>query len=198
MTKTQRSKKSAWHEVYKLYEKAAPPSRKKSVLAICDYKPTQESSPTIQFTHQYLLACCRRIWVLLPHSGSRMGILAAERYYEGKLDWKQVCRIDWYSEGTAFSFDYRKGDDDPAIAKYVDRIRFNIQAAEQTLVPPRTIEPSEIPALLQRTAYFANTALMFPSIKMSDKYARQRFERDGDLMPLELFETMQNQWTIDT
>ncbi|MEN7344377.1 MAG: hypothetical protein AAAFM81_15605 [Pseudomonadota bacterium] len=145
-------------------------------------------SAEVSSVHKYLLACCRRIWPLIPESGSRMGVEAGEKYCRGEISWKEARETDWHSEGSAFIFAYNE-DDDPAVAPYIAQISQDRAAIERLLVPASSFASQSVRELLTDAAYFANFALCYPAIRFG-KQSKKQLQSYGKFMPLELFEAM--------
>ena len=142
---------------------------------------------SVSHIHKYLLACCRRIWVLLPHSDSRRGIVAAERYYKGEISWQQVKKTDRYSEAAAFHFDYCDKND-PLLLKQIEQLSTNLEVAGSILVPPTVIacDQAAITTLFKDAAYFANISLNYPEMSFGKNH-KEHWKSNGKFMPLSLF-----------
>lgn len=123
--------------------------------------------------HRYLLACCRRIWRILPDESSRLGVDVAERRFLGKASREEFRRARWHCEGAAFGIDY---DSDPARTQ---RLVAQTQAIPREelaalLFPPETADRIETKELLKRAAYFAHFACDYPQrrlVRVPDSYA---------------------------
>jgi hypothetical protein len=140
----------------------------------------------LRLIQRYLLACCRRIWKLLPMEGSRRGVEVAERYLDGHATKEEFGIAEWNAEGAAFFIDHYENDfsflkhdlaareDDLRYAAEVKtRVEQMIREIEaipveelQSLVRP---VPSDAPLsafhLLESAAYFVDTAMNYPGIK---------------------------------
>lgn len=68
--------------------------------------PQHDLSKLQRQLHRYYLACGRAIWRLLPQEDSRLGIEVGEQYLAGKVNDKELNRVNWYVEGAAFTIDY--------------------------------------------------------------------------------------------
>jgi hypothetical protein len=137
---------------------------------------------------KYLLACCRRIWPLIPDSGSRRGVAAGEKYCRGEFTWEGVQEADWYSEASAFLFDYFD-ENDPQVASFIAQVSQDRDKIERLLVPAYSFHQQSVRELLKDAAYFANFALMYPGIRFG-KNSKRQLEIYGKFMPLELFEAV--------
>ncbi len=113
--------------------------------------------------HRYYVACCRRIWRLLPQEGSRRGIEVAERYLVGHATDDELSKVNWDCEGAAFNINYDCEPD--AIRRWVADVRA-IPAAEMVamLNLPGTLPEVDARELLLRAAYFADFAMIYPHL----------------------------------
>jgi len=169
----QECKESSWEIIFLLRENG--------------YLKDPESMTMIQ---KYLLECCRRIWDLIPDSGSRKGVEAAEKLCRGEISWNVAIDTDWYSEGSAFLFEYGK-DTDPEIAYYIGQINLQRTTIGSLLVPPTYMGSINIRELLMEAAYFANTALNYPGISYGTTQSHEQSMRDiSKFLPLDLFNIM--------
>jgi len=115
--------------------------------------------------HRYFLACCRRIWSLLPHEESRRGVEVSERYLADKATDADVKEVVWYVEGVAFLLDY---DSDPAeVERLVEKARAIPETERRSVLhPPDSFADLSLREVLKRAAYFAHYASnyhhMFP------------------------------------
>jgi hypothetical protein len=75
----------------------------------------------VPMLHRYFVACCRRIWRLLPQEASRRGIEVAERYLAGKATDEELSEVNWHVEGAAFNIDYNCERE--AIERWVAEVR---------------------------------------------------------------------------
>jgi hypothetical protein len=111
--------------------------------------------------HRYLIACCRRIWRLLPDKGSRLGIEVAERFVEGEASVRKLRKTAWYAEESAFTIDY--DTDPPAVQRWIEQTRAIARHELAALLyPPDLADELDIRRLLMRAAYFAHFAASFP------------------------------------
>jgi hypothetical protein len=122
-----------------------------------------EEAALVPQLHRYFVACCRRIWRLLPQQGSRRGIEVAERYLAGAATDEELSAVNWDAEGAAFNIDYNC--DPEAIERWVAEVRaIPPQEMAALLDPPgvgRDLEPRQ---LLKRAAYFADYAMIYPHL----------------------------------
>src|SRR4051812_20853220 len=70
--------------------------------------------------HGYYLACCRRIWKLLPSEDSRRGVEAGERYLCGQIDDDELDRINWHAEAVPYRIEGDIGSE--VIARWVEEV----------------------------------------------------------------------------
>jgi hypothetical protein len=131
----------------------------------------RESTPTqdglidlARAFHRYYLASCRGIWKLLPQEESRRGVELAEQFLAGEVSGEELRKYNWHVEGAAFCIDYNT--DPEAIDRWVAEVRAIPEAELRVMLhPPETaleIEPRE---LLLRAAYFADYAMIYPSLR---------------------------------
>lgn len=147
-------------------------------------------SNSMTIIQKYLLECCRRIWDLIPDSGSRKGVEAAEKLCREEITWEEAIETDWYSEGSAFLFEYGEATD-PEISEYIGQINLKRTTIGSLLVPPAYMGTIEIKELLMEAAYFANTALNYPGISYGTSKSHEQSMRDiSKFLPLDLFEIM--------
>jgi hypothetical protein len=118
----------------------------------------------VPLIHRYLLACCRRIWQLLPDADSRRGIETAEQYLIGVTTCDELKDVNWYVEGVAFNIDYNCDPD--SIEQWMQRLRL-IPGEEMAamLHPPGVALDVDARVLLERAAYFAHYATMYPNFR---------------------------------
>jgi hypothetical protein len=113
--------------------------------------------------HRYFVACCRRIWRLLPQEDSRRGIEVAEQYLAGTVTGEELSEVNWYVEGAAFNIDYNC---DPAsIQRWVEEIEaLPPEEMAAMLNPPGVVPGIDARDLLLRAAYFADYAMIYPRL----------------------------------
>ncbi len=125
-----------------------------------DAKDGGEPTFTLRM-HRYLVACCRRIWKLLPQEGNRRGIEVAECYLTGWATDTELQRVSWGSEGAAFIIDYNCYPD--SIKKWVDDVQaLPPDELANMLIPPGAILEINARHLLLQAAYFADLAARYP------------------------------------
>ena len=112
--------------------------------------------------HRYLLACCRSIWPLLPQEPSRRGIELAEQWIDGAVSTEELNKFNWHVEAAAFNVDYNVEPD--RIEQWVDDLRAN-DSYRHLLHPPKAADAVDPRELLKRAAYFADYAMIYPSLK---------------------------------
>jgi hypothetical protein len=113
--------------------------------------------------HRYYLACCRVIWKLLPQEESRRGVELAEQFVDGKVSDEEIRKYNWHVEGAELCIDFNTEPE--AIDCWVAEIRALTEAELRSMLHPpeaaQLIEPRE---LLKRAAYFADYAMIYPSL----------------------------------
>jgi hypothetical protein len=123
-----------------------------------------EQADLQRLLQRYALACCRRIWRLLPHNGSRAGVEVAERFLEGLATREEVNWAEWSSEGAAFSFEY---DPHPEIiVTWCDEVaRIPPEELAALIHSPRPKDDLSPLSLLIHAAYFAHNAMWYPTVE---------------------------------
>jgi len=153
------------------------------IIYLLNSKGLLKKKENMDQVHRYLVECAKRIWILIPDSGSRKGVLAAEQFLNGLIDWETAYEADWYSEASAFLFDYSESTE-PKVKAYVGLIAAKLSDCEELLCPPETID--NIQELLKNAAYFANKALCYPVVKFGTNQ-RESMRNYGIFMPANLF-----------
>ena len=113
--------------------------------------------------HRFYLASCRGVWRLLPQDGSRYSVELAERFLAGVATAQEVNEANYYAEGAAFCIDYDTAPQE--IARWVEEVRAIPDAELRSMLhgaeAADEVEPRE---LLKRAAYFADYAMIYPSL----------------------------------
>lgn len=113
--------------------------------------------------YSFYLASCRNIWQLLPQEESRKGIELAEQFIAGEILWEQVSEYNWNTEGAAFLIDYDTEPD--LIAEWVKEVESIPDSSMAELLNlQENRERPEPRKLLLNAAYFADHAMIYPSI----------------------------------
>ena len=112
--------------------------------------------------HRFYLACCRSIWPLLPQEPSRKGIELSEQWLEGDVSNEELNKFNYYVEGAAFNIDYNVEPD--KIDEWIANLRKN-DSYRHLLFPPEAADQVTPRELLKRAAYFADYAMVYPSLK---------------------------------
>jgi hypothetical protein len=63
-----------------------------------------------RLTQRYLLACCRRIWRLLPDESSRQSVKVAERHNLGRATREEWEKAKYVAEGAYLNLQLNDGD----------------------------------------------------------------------------------------
>ncbi len=111
--------------------------------------------------HRYYLACCRSIWPLLPQESSRRGVELAEHWLEGTVSTEELNQFNYYVEGAAFNIDYNSEPE--KIEVWITQLRSS-DSHRNLLHPPETADQLEPREILKRAAYFADYAMIYPSL----------------------------------
>lgn len=107
---------------------------------------------------RYCLACCRRIWRLLPQEASHAGIEVAERFVDGLATRAELGQAEWLAEGAAFKID---NDSEPeSIALWCDQVsRIPPEELDAMIHSPRPEDDLSPRGLLKHAAYFADISM---------------------------------------
>lgn len=113
--------------------------------------------------HRFYLASCRRIFALLPETGSRGGVEMGEKFLAGETSADDVKRFTWHTEAAAFEFDYNLHPNHtaPLIAAVREMPKPELRLL---LNPPEAADEVEPRDLLKRAAYFADYAMIYSSL----------------------------------
>jgi hypothetical protein len=114
--------------------------------------------------HRFYLASCRGIWPLLPQEASRRGVELSEQFLAGEATAEELSKYNWHTEGAAFCIDYNTAPED--IARWVAAVRTLPEGELRAMLhPPETADQVELRELLKRAAYFADYAMIYPSLR---------------------------------
>ncbi len=137
-----------------------------AMLAVLWEAHVDEDATFARRMHCYLLACCRRIWRLLPQEDSRRGIEVAERYLMGAATVEELQAVKWYVEGAAFNIDYNVNPE--SIQRWVEDVQsLPARGLAAMLSPPGDIVGVDARELLLKAAYFADLASNYPFSRVS-------------------------------
>lgn len=132
-----------------------------------------EEADLDRLLHRYCLACCRRIWRLLPHEVSRAGVEVAERFIEGLATEDELSRAEYEAEGGAFTFDHNP--DAEVIGRWADEAsQIPREELEAMIHAPRPEDDLTPRGLLMHAAYFADHAIGYPWISHKESIERYR------------------------
>ncbi len=113
--------------------------------------------------YQFYLESCSNIWDLLPQEESRKGIELAQEFASGKVSWDAVSEYNWHTEGAAFFIEYNSNPDKIAVwCKDVESIPQ--KKINKMINAKETMEITNARDVLLNAAYFADHAMMYPSI----------------------------------
>jgi hypothetical protein len=144
-----------------------------------------EEADLNRLLQRYCLACCRKIWQLLPHEASRAGVEVAERFLEGLATRDEFGKAEWQAEGAAlligFNSDpkevsslkaraavdnYDINSDFDAIARWAEEIaRIPPEELAAMIHSPRPEDDLSPLGLLVHAAHFVDTAMCYPGIR---------------------------------
>ena len=132
-----------------------------------------EEADLDRLLHRYCLACCRRIWRLLPQEESRAGIEVAERLVDGLATRDEFARAEWLAEGAAFTID--QDSEHESIASWCDEVsRIPPEEFDAMIQSPRPGDDLSPRSLLEHAAYFVDTAMCYPGIGPKESIERYR------------------------
>lgn len=113
--------------------------------------------------HRYYLASCRSVWRLLPQEASRHGVELAERFLVGGATAEEVSAANWDTEGAAFRIENNSVPQ--KIARWVEGVRAIPDAELRSMLHvPGAADEVEPRELLERAAYFADFAMLYPCL----------------------------------
>jgi hypothetical protein len=122
-----------------------------------------ETADLVRVLHRFYLASCRGIWKLLPQEASRRGVELAEQFIVGRASAGELNEFNYHVEGAAFRIAYNTEPE--AIDQWAAQVRAIPEAELRSMLHPPSvaseIEPWE---LLKRAAYFADYAMIYPSL----------------------------------
>ncbi len=113
--------------------------------------------------HRFYLISCRGIWKLLPQEESRRGVEMSELWLSGTITDQELSKYNWHVEGAAFRIDYNAVPED--IERWVAEVRALPEADLQSMLHrSETTDAVEARELLKRAAYFADYAMIYPTL----------------------------------
>jgi len=140
-----------------------------------------EEADLDRIIQRYCLACCRRIWPLLPQEESRAGVEVAERFIDGLATRDEFARAEWLAEGAAFAFDF---DTEPeSIARWCDEVsRLPPEELSAMIHSPRPEDDLSPRGLLSHAAYFADGAMCYHSLMPKESIESYRLFLSAPLL----------------
>ncbi|WP_165250916.1 hypothetical protein [Paludisphaera soli] len=125
-----------------------------------------------RLVQRYLLACCRRIWPLLPHEGSRQGVEALDRFVQGRATDRDYS-ASYFAEGAAFYFEYNPGSE--KVVGWCDRVtRLSPRELDAMIQSPRPGDDLSPRGLMMHAAYLVDSALCYPGLRPKESIERYR------------------------
>jgi hypothetical protein len=132
-------------------------------MGYCMNSGAVEVDSTFETTmHRFYVACCRRIWRLLPDQETQKGVEVAEQWLDGNTSDSELDDRDYHVEGAAFGIDYKSSPDE--LNRWISCVD---AIPESELVALLGIQMAERPdsyELLKSAAYFAHYAIMYPAM----------------------------------
>ena len=148
-----------------------------------EWSKSSSDVETTRKMHEFYVACSRRIVRLLPHEESRRGVESAEDYLAGIATWEELSDQNWLAEGAAFTFDFNSEPE--RISKWVAEIESIPKEEMRKLLNGHYSETCfDAANVLQRAAYFAEGAMLFPSF--SNKTSPRAL--DAAFLSIDVFE----------
>ena len=112
--------------------------------------------------HRFYIACCRRIWPLLPDKESRNGVEVAEQWLDGHLSDSALNECDYHVEGAAFGIDYKSSPDE--LGGWISIVDAIPEPELNSLLSSHNADRPDSYQLLKSAAYFAHYAIMYPAM----------------------------------
>lgn len=130
---------------------------------------------------RYCLACCRRIWPLLPREESRAGVEVAERFIDGRATRDELGGAEWLAEAAAFTFEQNSEPD--SIARWCDEVaRLSPEELGAMIHSPRPEDDLSPRGLLSRAAYFTDAAMCYYGLVPKESIERYRLFLSASLL----------------
>ncbi|WP_165067883.1 hypothetical protein [Paludisphaera rhizosphaerae] len=124
-----------------------------------DWKGSQDNLNRL--IRRYLLACCRRIELLLPYWESLMTLEVGAWELEGNADDINLGNAQYIAEGAAFHIDFGKETEE--VARWCEKVsRLSPQELGAMIASPRPGDDLSPYGLLQKAAYFVEQSLFYP------------------------------------
>ncbi len=120
---------------------------------------------SVRDLHEFLIACCWKHQHFIPQEGLREGLRGAKDWIAGKINNEELNRLNWFAEADAFFLDYCDEPDD------VEKIKVMIGGISEL----EAMTFDEARGLLKRAAYFAESSMIYPILRMGT--AQKRPER---------------------
>lgn len=122
---------------------------------------------------RYFLACCRKIWRLLPRAESLEAIEVTERFVDDLELHDELKLAEWNAEGAALMFSQEY--DPEAIARWCEDVsRIPPEELAAMIHSPRPGDDLTPRGLLEHAAYFAHLTICYPWIKPIESIERYR------------------------
>ena len=123
---------------------------------------------------RYYLACCRRIWKLLPMDESRRGVEVAEHHLAGDATDEELRKAEWHAEGAVVLFQEGfEGFEPEKVARCIEEVEA-ISPVElgELLGPAYPIAWGSTRDLLAHAAYLVVLVACYPDIDPIDNIER--------------------------
>lgn len=115
-----------------------------------------EHDERVRLIDLYLVACCRRLWPILPADGDlRKGIETAERWFNGAATLEEVEVAAWHAEGEGMFIDNESNSGDEHVVRWTEAVAQLPRVEIAAIVGSSS--PDDVPCpfdLLRRVARF--------------------------------------------
>ena len=130
----------------------------------------------------YFLACCRRIWRLLPVVESRAAVGVAERFADGLASLEEYRRAEWLAEVASFRFDQDperaaawSDEENRDAARWCEEVSRISSDEFNALIPlPRPEDALSVRTLLMHAADFAHSAACYDGLEPKESIEKYK------------------------
>jgi len=112
--------------------------------------------------HRYFVACCWKIEHLILQKHLRNGLIGTEKWSNGLISDKELYKLDWHAEAVCFGLDYAETTEE------INEVRILIESIDQL----KAMSFEDARDLLREAAYFAEGALIYPTMKRRPYFKR--------------------------
>jgi hypothetical protein len=141
-----------------------------------------EAAELDKLLSRYFLACCRRIWRLLPVEDSRAGVEVAERFARGQASDKELGRAQWLAESAPWRFHLDPGmtacwseQDHQDAARWCEEVaRLSASELDAMICSPCPGDDLSPRGLLEHAGDFALYAICYPDVEPKESMTQYR------------------------